>query len=89
MAKESFVVTKDFKTPFVQVTGMPHKPQALKFKTFRKGEIINGELKHVNNKPAFIMVGGQLVVPIEAVQRVVTKEVTSNAEGEEIGRAHV
>lgn len=82
MALESFVITQDFKTPYVRVTGIPHRPQETKFKMFRKGDIVNGELKHANNKPAFVLVSGKLVVPLEVVKKVVTKEVVSNAEGE-------
>lgn len=81
MALESFVVSQDFKTPYVRVTGHPRNPQQLKFKTFRKGDIINGELKHANNQPAFVLVEGTLVVPLEVVKKVITKDVVSNADG--------
>lgn len=82
MALESFVITKDFKTPFVRFTGHPRFPQQTEWKTFKKGDIVNGELKHSNNKPAFVLVSGRLVVPIEVVKKVVTKDVKSNADGE-------
>ena len=81
MAQKSYIVTHDFKAPYVQITGIPHAPQAIKMKKFRKGEIIRGELKHANNKPAFILVNGACVVPLDVVKELVTKAVVSNADG--------
>jgi hypothetical protein len=82
MAIESFIITQDFKSPVVRVTGRPEKPQQVTFKSFRKGDIVKGELKHANNKPAFVLVGGQLVIPVSVIKKVVTKDITSNADGE-------
>ena len=82
MASKSYIVIQDFKSPIVRVTGMPHKPQEILMKRFRKGEIIKGELKHANNKPAFILVGGAAVVPLGVVKELVTKEIVSDASGE-------
>lgn len=81
MALKSYIVTQNFKSPVVRVTGMPHKPQEIRFKQFRKGDIIKGELKHANNEPAFILVGGACVVPLSVVKELVTKEIVSNANG--------
>lgn len=82
MALKSYVVTKDFKTPYVRVTGMAKNPSATQYKLFKKGDVINGELKHVNNQPSFIMVAGTLVVPLEVVKELYAKDVTSNVTGE-------
>mgnify|MGYP003646113025 CR=1 FL=1 len=82
MAIRSYIITENVKSPYVQVTGMPHKPQAIKFKQFRKGEIVKGELKHSNNQPAFLLVDGCCVVPLGCLREVVTKEITSNAVGD-------
>jgi hypothetical protein len=65
----------------VVATGMAHNPTSIKFKKFQKGEIVRGELKHANNKPAFILVNGVCVVPLDLVKELVTKEVVSNASG--------
>lgn len=81
MAQKSYIITNDFKAPYVQITGIPHKPQAIKMKKFRKGEIIKGELKHANNKPAFILVNGACVVPLDVVKELVTKAVVSGVDG--------
>lgn len=83
MALKSYIVTQNFKSPVVRVTGMPHKPQEIRFKQFRKGDIIKGELKHANNQPAFVLVGGACVVPLSVVKELVTKEIVSNANGTE------
>jgi hypothetical protein len=82
MALKSYIVIADVKTPYVQATGIPHRPQQVRFKLIRKGEIIKGELKHANNKPAFVLVNGALVVPLSALKELVTKEVSSEFEGE-------
>ena len=83
MAQKSYVITHAVKAPYVVVTGMAHNPQAVKMKTFRKGEIVKGELKHANNKPAFILVNGVCVVPLDVVRELVTKVVggSSSADG--------
>jgi hypothetical protein len=83
MAIKSYILTQDFKSPYVQITGRPDRPQAIKFKTFRRGDITKGELKHANNRPAFVLVEGALVLPLEVVKELVTKEIVSNASGSE------
>jgi hypothetical protein len=84
-----FVATQDFKSPYVVSTGMPHKPTQIKTKSFKKGEIIIGEMKTDKyGKPAFVMHKGVMVVPLSCVKIVVTKDinpnVTSNADGGDI-----
>ena len=36
MALKSYILTKDFKSPYVTATGLPHNPSAIKFKQFRR-----------------------------------------------------
>ena len=81
MAIESYILTQNFKSPCVQVTGVPHSPQAIRFKTFLKGQIVKGEMKHANNQPAFILVGGKLIIPANIVKKITTQDITSNASG--------
>jgi hypothetical protein len=81
MAQKSYIFTKDFKSPMVVATGLAHNPQSIKFKRFQKGQIVRGEIKHANNKPAFILVNGVCVVPLDVVKELVTKAVVSNADG--------
>lgn len=78
MALKSYVLTQDFATPYVIATGMPHNPQQIKVKKFKKGDIVKGELKHANNQPAFILVKGTLVLPLEVVKELVTKAIIDN-----------
>ena len=82
MALKSYQLTQNFRSPYVVATGLPHKPQQIRFKTFKKGDVIKGELKHANNEPAFVLVAGTLVVPVGMIKEVVTKEISSNAEGD-------
>ena len=78
---KSYVLTQNYKAPYVIATGHPRNPQSVMMKSFRNGEIVKGELKHANNKPAFILVAGTLVLPLSVVKEVTTKEVISNATG--------
>lgn len=83
MALESYILTTNVTTPIVRATGIPHKPQAIDMKRLRKGDIIKGELKHANNKPAFVLVDGVMVVPIGSVKKLVTKDIVSPANGQD------
>ena len=83
MAKSTYVVTHTFKTPYVLSTHDPRNPTAVKFKVFKKGELLAGELKHVNGKPSFVMYNGVCVVPLSVIRAVVTKEIVSNSSGPE------
>ena len=82
MAIESFILTQDYKTPYVRYTGIPHNPNTLQYKSFRKHEIVRGELKHYNNKPLCVIIGEGLFLPLNVVKKVVTKDVVSDASGE-------
>jgi len=73
-----FVATQDFKSPYVISTGMPHKPTAIKTKTFKKGEIICGEMIKKNGKPAFVMYKSTIVVPLSCVKQVLVKDINVN-----------
>ena len=58
---------------------MPHKPTQIKTKSFKKGEIIVGEMKTDKfGKPAFVMHKGVMVVPLSCVKIVVTKDINPN-----------
>ena len=81
MAQKSYIFTHDYKAPYVVVTGMAHKPQSIKMKQYRKGDIVRGELKHSNNKPAFVLVNGVGVVALDVIKELVTKAVISHADG--------
>jgi hypothetical protein len=81
MAQKSYIFTRDFKSPMVVATGLAHNPQSIKFKRFNKGQIVRGELKHANNKPAFLLVNGVCVVPLDVIKELVTKAVVSSVDG--------
>jgi hypothetical protein len=84
-----FVATKDFVTPYVVSTGMPHKPTRICKKKFKKGEIITGEIKTANGKPAFVLHKGVMVVPLSVVKQVITKDLdVSNAVGDNIAKSN-
>lgn len=78
MALKSYVLTQDFATPYVRITGLPHNPQQVKVKRYRKGDIVQGELKHANNNPAFVLVEGKLVIPLEVIKELVTKAIVED-----------
>ncbi len=88
--KKSYLIVKDVKVPVVLHSGNAHTPANIKFKTYRKGDVIVGELKHANNQPSIILVGRMQPIPIECVQEISTapvgagenkEEKSSNAEG--------
>ena len=81
MALKSYLITHDVKSPYIVATGLPHNPQKVCLKLFRKGQIVKGELKHANNKPAFLLVNGVCVIGLDVVKELVTKEISSNANG--------
>jgi hypothetical protein len=80
--KKTYIITKDVKVPIVVNSGQAHRPAQIRYKTYRKGEMVQGELKHSNNKPAFVLVGSMGVVPLNCVQEVTSVPITSNASGE-------
>lgn len=80
--KKTYIITKTVKVPFVVNTPQPHRPADIRHRTFRKGEMVQGELKHANNKPAFVLVGKMGVLPLDCVQEVSSKPIEmSNADG--------
>lgn len=84
MAKKSYILTANFEAPFVRITGIPHDPQQIRFKKFKRGDIVQGELKHNDNKPAFVLVEGTLPIPVWALKELISKNIgaeTSNASG--------
>lgn len=78
MALKSYVLTDDFRAPYVVATGHPKNPQQIKTKMFRAGEIVKGELKHANNQPAFILVAGTLVIPVDYIKELTTKAIVED-----------
>ncbi len=82
MAIKSYVITQPCSSPIVRITGIPQRPQEIRIKKFMKGEVIKGELKHANDKPAFILVAGCMVVPVSCVKELVTKDVVSSLVGD-------
>lgn len=78
----TYTLIKDFNAPAVIVNLHLKRPTEVCYKKFKKGDMIQGELKHVNNKPAIVIVRGQLVFPVSVLRAVVTKEIISDASGE-------
>ena len=76
--KKSYIITKDLKSPVVVNSQTAHKPAQIRFKNFRKGQIVQGELKHAGNQPAFVLVGRMCVVPLECVKELQGKDIQSS-----------
>lgn len=81
MNKKTYSLNRDIKAPYVLSTGGNNRPPKVVYKSFKKGQLVNGVMKQVNGKPAFILING--VIPIEAhyLQEVVTKDIVSSADG--------
>lgn len=78
---KSYVFIDDYKAPYVVATGMAHKPSRIMIKRYKKGEIIEGELKLSNGKPSIVLIRGVIPVPVTMLRAVVTKEIIQNADG--------
>jgi hypothetical protein len=79
-----FVATQSFKSPYVISTGKAHNPTQIKTLSFKKGDVIKGELKRAKDgSPAFVLHRGIVVIPLNCIKQVVTKDIDmSNAEGQ-------
>lgn len=79
--KKSYILKQDYSFPDVISTPSTYQRARVNMKKFRRGEIVNGEMKHSNNEPSFVLVEGRFVIPVSMLREVVTKEVSSNASG--------
>jgi hypothetical protein len=79
--KKTYIITKDVDVPVVSSGGSAHRQAQIRMRRFRKGQLVQGELKHSNNKPSFILVGRMLVIPVECVKEIQGKDVTSKFSG--------
>lgn len=79
--KKTYIITKDIKVPIVVSQGQAHKPAQIRYKLYRKGEMVQGELKHANNKPSFVLVGSMGVIPLNCVQEVSSTPISSGVDG--------
>jgi len=79
--KKTYVITKDVKVPIVVNSGQAHRPAQVRYKVYRKGEMVQGELKHSDNKPAFVLVGNMGVIPLNCIQEVSSSPITSGFDG--------
>jgi hypothetical protein len=75
--KKTYIITKDVKVPIVVTQGVAHRPAQIRYKLYRKGDMVQGELKHSNNKPTFVLVGTMGVIPLDCVQEVTSIPVAS------------
>jgi hypothetical protein len=76
--KKSYIITKDCKSPVVTNSQTAHKPAQIRFKNFRRGQIVQGELKHSGNQPSFVLVGRMCVVPLDCVKELQGKDIQSS-----------
>lgn len=79
--KKSYILTKDVKSPVVVNSQTAHKPAQIRFKNFRRGQIVQGELKHAGNQPLFVLVGRMCVIPLDCVKELQGKDIQSNYTG--------
>ena len=76
--KKSYIITKDCKSPVVTNSQTAHKPAQIRFKHFRRGQIVQGELKHSGNQPSFVLVGRMCIVPLDCVKELQGKDIQSS-----------
>ena len=81
--KKNYIVTHDFRSPYVMQTGIPHKPTKIEFRTFKRGQIVAGILIKTNDgKPAYVLYNGTFVLPLSNIKEMVTKDVVMSMEGD-------
>jgi hypothetical protein len=80
--KKTYVLTQDFKAPYVVATGMAHKPSKIMLRKYQKGEVIEGQLIISKGQPNIVLVSGVIPIPVSVLREVVTKEIVSNATGD-------
>ncbi len=88
MQKGKFILTQTVKSPMVVNTNMPHKPTAVRWHVFKAGTTVTGVLMPNADAPTFLMAGGKFVIPLAAIKEVVTKDVTSSADGKILGKTN-
>ena len=79
--RKTYILTRDVNCPVVATGGTAHKQTQMRMRRFRKGQLVKGELKHSNNRPAFVLVGKMCVIPIDAVKEIQGKDIVSKFEG--------
>ncbi|MES2287565.1 MAG: hypothetical protein V4547_17860 [Bacteroidota bacterium] len=86
MQKGEYLIYKTVKSPAVVNTNLPHKPTAVRWHIFKAGTRVKGKLMPTAEAPKFLLVGGQFVVPLEAIKEIVVQDVTSSADGKTSGK---
>ncbi len=82
--KQRFLVVQDFRSPVFMITGMAHKPHDIRFRPYRKGQTLEGQIIYTNGQPSYIMSENKYIIPLHAVQEIKTvQDVVSNATGDE------
>jgi len=77
--KKSYIITKDVKSPVVVSGQTAHKQAQIRFKNFRRGQIVQGELKHSGNQPAFVLVGRTCIIPLDSVKELQGKDIKTSS----------
>jgi hypothetical protein len=73
-----FVVTHDFKAPYVMSTGIPSRPTEIKTAFFKKGAIIKGDIKKgEDNLPSFVLHKGVMPIPLDVLKKIEVKSLTA------------
>ncbi len=75
----SFVLTQDFKAPYVVATNKPHDPTQIMMRFYKRGTIVRGK---VSKATGMVIVDGIVPLPFSVLKQVVTKSINnSNADG--------
>lgn len=80
--QRNFIVTHDFKSPYVMATGIPSNPNKILFRRYKKGQIISGIIIEDKGKPASILSEGYFTIPLSNVKEMITKDVSYSVEGD-------
>lgn len=79
--KKDYIVSHDFKSPYVMSTGIPHKPTKIEFRVFKRGQIVSGVLIMASGRPAYVLSNGTFVLPLSNIKEMTTKSVSHGFDG--------
>lgn len=79
--KKNYIVTTDFKSPYVMATGHPKNPNKILFRRYKKGQIITGILIEDKGKPAYVLSENYFTIPLSNIKEMITKDVSYSVEG--------
>jgi hypothetical protein len=75
----TYALSKEYRAQRVIFSKHPAKPSTICQQWFKRGDLIKGELKHMNNQPAIVMTESGWIFPVNVLKEVLTKDLSGAA----------